>query len=248
LGGRGIWIEYFVRSTPTRIPSSMSVGETWGVVNWWVGVGGGGVSKLVGWRDGGDGVWGWGGGGGSSWLHRTDRYTDGGEPAPPWLPSPPANIYNHNHNHEELALSPSPTTNLAICFTLITYFASCKYIEGCCVRVVCGTVARGVRGTINNGIVARIRSRSIDPVNRSIHATLPRPSLSSIHTGDQNPAHPPTQPPTHPTDPPIKPQSVSQSVSQQATYVLAGVDDLRAPRHLQGLFLLLSTQALAIDD
>eukprot|EP00160_Parvularia_atlantis_P015903 Unigene4784_Nuclearia_a/m.14626 Unigene4784_Nuclearia_a/g.14626 ORF Unigene4784_Nuclearia_a/g.14626 Unigene4784_Nuclearia_a/m.14626 type:complete len:383 (+) Unigene4784_Nuclearia_a:128-1276(+) len=28
LGGRGIWIWYFVRSTPTRMPSSMSVGAT----------------------------------------------------------------------------------------------------------------------------------------------------------------------------------------------------------------------------
>mmetsp|Transcript_48290 Transcript_48290/g.126270 ORF Transcript_48290/g.126270 Transcript_48290/m.126270 type:complete len:240 (-) Transcript_48290:160-879(-) len=48
-GGKGIWIWYFVRSTPTRMPSSMSAGAT---------------------------------------------------------------------------RSPSPTTNLAICFTLITYFAS----------------------------------------------------------------------------------------------------------------------------
>ena len=28
LGGRGIWIWYFCRSTPTRMPSSMSVGAT----------------------------------------------------------------------------------------------------------------------------------------------------------------------------------------------------------------------------
>mmetsp|Transcript_4719 Transcript_4719/g.7422 ORF Transcript_4719/g.7422 Transcript_4719/m.7422 type:complete len:214 (+) Transcript_4719:1175-1816(+) len=28
LGGRGMWMKYFVRSTPTRMPSSMSVGAT----------------------------------------------------------------------------------------------------------------------------------------------------------------------------------------------------------------------------
>ena len=28
LGGKGIWIWYFVRSTPTRIPSSISAGAT----------------------------------------------------------------------------------------------------------------------------------------------------------------------------------------------------------------------------
>ena len=29
LGGSGIWMKYFWRSTPTRMPSSMSVGATW---------------------------------------------------------------------------------------------------------------------------------------------------------------------------------------------------------------------------